>query len=227
MSPPRASSRRSRRPHPLRACGAPAGCSRAEPHPLPIWDRADSGPLAAFSSLHSVGMAGRPIPPSLQSEKRTQRPNLGAIAKPALRSGFAGPRTVLQRPRSAWRLRRPWRCRSGPLLRPAIRGHLARWRAPYDHVSRASRRGPPRQRHADCGLRRGCRSPCGALSRLPAGWVCGSGSIWVICGHPWVMDGKFEIRNPKFEIRSFVHGIITSGGETARPNNARGRRRHP
>jgi len=31
--------------------------------PLPIWDRADSGPLAAFSSFRSVGMAGRPIPP--------------------------------------------------------------------------------------------------------------------------------------------------------------------
>jgi len=31
--------------------------------PLPIWDRDDSGPLAVFSSLCSVGMAGRPIPP--------------------------------------------------------------------------------------------------------------------------------------------------------------------
>ncbi len=56
MSPPRASSRRSRRPPTLRACGAPAGCIRARPHPLPpVWDRVDSGPLAAFSSLHSSG----------------------------------------------------------------------------------------------------------------------------------------------------------------------------
>ncbi len=93
--------------------------------PLPVLDRADSGPLAAFSSLRSVGMAGRPIPPSLQSEKRTQRPNLVAIAKPPLRCGFAGRGSVLRRPRSAWRLRRPWCCRYGPLLRPAIRRNLA------------------------------------------------------------------------------------------------------
>ncbi len=78
-------------------------------------------------------------PSSLQSEKRTQRPNLVAIAKPPLRCGFAGPRTVLQRPRSAWRLRRPWRCRSRPLLRPAIRGHLARASAHQLTTSRVPR----------------------------------------------------------------------------------------
>ena len=33
-------------------------------------------------------------PSSLQSEKRTQRPKLVAIAKPALRSGFAEPGSV-------------------------------------------------------------------------------------------------------------------------------------
>jgi len=41
---------------------------------------------------------------SLQSEKRTQRAKLVAIAKPQLRSGFAGRGSVLQPPRSAWRL---------------------------------------------------------------------------------------------------------------------------
>jgi len=64
-------------------------------------------------------------PSSLQSEKRTQRPKLVAIAKPPLRSGFAGPSSILLPPRSARRLRRPWRCCSGPLLRPAIRRNLA------------------------------------------------------------------------------------------------------
>ena len=123
--------------------------------PHPLLDRADSGPLAAFSSLRSVGTAGRPepafltsfllrpamhrtqrsflasgcstycqvrlraprventaghgtslpsrrklirnagFPPSLQSEKRSQRPKLVAIAKPPLRCGFAGRGSVL------------------------------------------------------------------------------------------------------------------------------------
>ena len=65
-------------------------------------------------------------PSSLQSEKRTQRPNLGAIAESPFHSDSAGPCSFLERPRSARRLRRPWHCRYGPLLRPAIRGHLAR-----------------------------------------------------------------------------------------------------
>jgi len=71
-------------------------------------------------------MAGRPIPLSLQSEKRTQRPNLVAIAESPLHSDSAGLGSVLLRPRSARRLRRPRRCYSGPLLRPATRDHLAR-----------------------------------------------------------------------------------------------------
>ncbi len=43
--------------------------------PLPIWDRADSGPLAAFSSLRSVGMAGRPIPPRSSRRNAPRGPN--------------------------------------------------------------------------------------------------------------------------------------------------------
>jgi hypothetical protein len=50
--------------------------------------------------------------------------NLVAIAESPLCSDSAGPGPVLLRTRSAWRLRRPCRCRSGPLLRPAIRRNL-------------------------------------------------------------------------------------------------------
>ncbi len=78
-----------------RACGSQAGYTLPNDAPHLYCDRADSGPLAAFSSLRSVGMAGRPISPSLQSEKRTQRPKLVAIAKPPPNSGFAGPGSVL------------------------------------------------------------------------------------------------------------------------------------
>jgi len=55
-------------------------------------------------------------PSSLQSEKRTQRPKLVAIAESPLRCDSAG---------SARRLRRPCRCCYRPLLRPAIRRNLA------------------------------------------------------------------------------------------------------
>jgi len=64
-----------------RAFGAPAGCIRAGPYPSPLWDRADSGPLAAFSSLRSVGMAGRPIPP-----RSSQRNALAAVLRRARRA---------------------------------------------------------------------------------------------------------------------------------------------
>ena len=147
VCPPSASTRRSHHPPTLRACGAPAGyCLPNDAPPHLMCDRADSGPLAAFSSLRSVGMAGRPIPLSLQSEKRTQRPKLVAIAESPLRSDSAGPCSVLERPRSARRLRRPCRCRSGPLLRPAIRRnlavasdrHLTTPRGPRDEALRAS-----------------------------------------------------------------------------------------
>ena len=42
---------------------------------LPLLDRADSGPLAAFSSLRSVGMAGRPIPPRSSRRNAPRGPN--------------------------------------------------------------------------------------------------------------------------------------------------------
>jgi len=173
--------------------------------PLPVLDRADSGPLAAFSSLRSVGMAGRPIPPSLQSEKRTQRPKLVAIAKPPLRCGFAGPRTVLQRPRSAWRLRRPWRCCYGPLLRPAIRGHLARASAHHMTTSHGPR---------DEALRNSATPTVGSGRRPCSAGVspaCAAGAAApqdtpdrfdLVVQASRVLGGKSEIRNPKSEIRN-------------------------
>ena len=82
-----------------RAFGAPAGYLLAD-DPPPTF-------------LRSVGMAGRPIPLSLQSEKRTQRPKLVAIAESPLRCDSAGRGPVLLPPRSARRLRRPRRCCSG------------------------------------------------------------------------------------------------------------------
>jgi len=134
------------RPRPLRAFGAPAGYSLLNDVPptfcviAPIPDLWPRFPPSTRRDDQTV------CPSSLQSEKRTQRPKLGAIAKPPLRSGFAGPGSVLQRPRSAWRLRRPWRCHSGPLLRPAIRRdltfagerHLTTSRGPRDEVLRNS-----------------------------------------------------------------------------------------
>ncbi len=142
-----------------------------------LCDRADSGPLAAFSSLRSVGMAGRPIPPSLQSEKRTQRPKLVAIAESPLRSDSAGHCSFLERPRSAWRLRRPWRWCSGPLLRPAIRRNLA----------------VASDRHLT--MSRGPRDEALRNSATPTG---GSGRRLQVWGR--------QIRNPKSEIRNFCDG---------------------
>jgi hypothetical protein len=136
-----------------------------------LCDRADSGPLAAFSSLRSVGMAGRPIPPSLQSEKRTQRPNLGAIAESPLRSDSAGHGSFLDPPRSARRLRRPRRCRCGPLLRPAICRNLER--ASAHHLT--TFRGPRDEALSDSA------TPTEASRR-------------------WVQAWGRQIRNPKSEI---------------------------
>jgi hypothetical protein len=136
-------------------------------------DRAESGPLAAFSSLRSVGMAGRPIPPSLQSEKRTQRPNLGAIAESPLRSDSAGHGSFLDPPRSARRLRRPRRCRCGPLLRPAICRNLER--ASAHHLT--TFRGPRDEALSDSA------TPTEASRR-------------------WVQAWGRQIRNPKSEIRN-------------------------
>ena len=58
-----------------RAFGAPAGCIRAGPYPSPLWDRADSGPLAAFSSLPSIGMITRSIPPRSSRRNAPRGPN--------------------------------------------------------------------------------------------------------------------------------------------------------
>jgi len=172
--PPSASARRSRSTSSaarLRRAGG-LHSSKAAPSP-PVLDRADSGPLVAFSSIHSVGMAGRPIPPSLQSEKRTQMPNLVAIAESPYHSDSAGPDSVLQPPWSAWRLRRPRRCCYGPLLRPATRRNLAR--ASAHHLT--TPRGP-----RDEALRNSA-TPTGASRRR-------------------IQAGGRQIRNPKSEIRN-------------------------
>ena len=120
-------------------------------------------------------------PSSLQSEKRTQRPKLVAIAKPPLRYGFAGPGSVLERPRSVWRLRRPWRCRYGPLLRPAIRRNLA---VASDRQLTTSS-GP-----RDEALRNSATPTVGSRRRMQAG-------------------GR-QIRNSKFEIRNHVARVTIS-----------------
>jgi len=155
----------------LRRAGGLPPTERRTPHP--VWDRADPGPLAAFSSLRSVGMAGRPIPSSLQSEKRTQRPNLVAIAESPFHSDSAGRGSVLLPPRSARRLRRPRRCRYGPLLRPAIHRKLA---VASDHHLTTSR-GPRNEAPRNSGT-----PTVDSLRRMQLG------------------GGKFEIRNSKFEI---------------------------
>jgi len=78
-------------------------------------------------------------PSSLQSEKRTQRPKLVAIAESPLRCDSAECGPVLFPPRSARRLRRPRRYCYGPLLRPAIRRNLARAGARHLTTSRGPR----------------------------------------------------------------------------------------
>jgi hypothetical protein len=84
-----------------RVFGAPVGCIRARPHPLlPIWDRADFGPLTAFSSLRSVGMAGRPEPAFLTSfllrpaMHRTQRSFLTSACSTYCQVRLRAPRVV-------------------------------------------------------------------------------------------------------------------------------------
>jgi hypothetical protein len=170
--PPRASSRRSHRPPTLRAFGAPADYIRARPHP-PLYMGSRRFRTSGRVFLPPLGRYGRTAyPSSLQSEKRTQRPKLVAIAKPPLRSGFAGPRAVLQHPRSARRLRRPRRCRSGPLLRPAIRRNLARTSAHHLTTSRVPRDEALRNSATPTGVSEGAAGALvGQASRLPAGWV--------------------------------------------------------
>jgi len=78
--------------------------------PLPIWDRADSGPLAAFSSLRSVGTITRSVPPRSSRRNAPRGPissrsrNLrcAAVSRGLVRScnprgrcgGFAAPGTA-------------------------------------------------------------------------------------------------------------------------------------
>jgi len=90
--------------------------------------------------LHPLRRDDRTVyPSSLQSEKRTQRPKLVAIAESPLRCDSARPGSVLLPPRSARRLRRPCRCCYGPLLRSAIRRNLARASAHHLTTSRGPR----------------------------------------------------------------------------------------
>ncbi len=111
-------------------------------------------------------------PSSLQSEKRIQRPNLVAIAESPLRFDSAGPGSVLLRPRSARRLRRPRRCRFGSLLRPAIRRHLAR--ASAHHLT--TPRGP-----RDETLRDSATPTVGSGSETPR---CDTGDSGRFVGQP-------------------------------------------
>jgi hypothetical protein len=158
-----------------RACGAPAGCIRLGPQLPPVLDRADSGPLAAFSSLHS---SGRPDGLSLLApvgethpEAQTRR-DRGISASLRFRGAWFCPVTpevgVAAAPPMALSLRASAAARD---TRPSG----VRKRAPADHVSRASRRGPPQQRHADWGF------PAQDSS-------CGTS------------NSKFEIRNSNFWI---------------------------
>jgi len=172
-TPPKASSRRSHRPRPLRAFGALAGCIRAWPHP-PSFMGSRRFRTSGRVFLPPLGRYGRTAyPSSLQSEERTQRPKLVAIAESPLRSDSVGPGSFLERPRSAWRLRRPRRCCYGPLLRPAIRGYLARASAHHLTTSRGPR---------DEVLRNSATPTGGSGRRL---------QVW----------GR-QIRNPKSEIRN-------------------------
>jgi len=153
--PPRASSRRSRSTSPAARLWRAGGLLLAErrtPHLL--CDRADSGPLAAFSSLHS---SGRPDGLSLlapvgethpEAQTRRDRETCAALrfreawfspGRPEVGVAAAPPLPLLLRASATARDARP----SG-----------ARKRAPANRVSRPSRRGPPHPRHADCRLRK-------------------------------------------------------------------------
>ena len=110
-SPPRASSRRSRRPRPLRACGAPAGCVRARGRRLP--------PVS------------RPHPPPTRPRKATS----GRARRdfPRGRSGKWHSRLIVGR-RRCWR-HFAWRGQPGPpylrlLVAPATRASATAPRRP-------------------------------------------------------------------------------------------------
>jgi len=137
--------------------------------------------MTTFSSLCSIGTITRSVPP--HSSRRNAV--IGPTAARSLRLRFAPtPRGLVQScyPRgrrggfAAHGAVAPGLC-CGP--RYAASG--ARKRAPADHVSRSSRRGPPQQRHADCGF------PAEDAS-------CGTA------------NPKSEIRNPNFLSRSSRRG---------------------
>jgi len=152
-------------------------------------------------------------PPSRISEKRTQGPNLVAIAESTFHSDSAGRGPVLLTPRSARRLRRPRRCRYGPLLRPAIRRDLARAsahhlttsRGPRDEALRASgtptvgseRRVQSTGERARHGRHEARSKENSALSSVP---LC----VSVVFRPAGWKNPKFEIRNSKFRIRAFL-----------------------
>jgi len=150
--PPRASSRRSRRPRPLRACGAPAGDSnRAAPPtlywiaPIPdLWPRfppsARSGRLRDLSLLAPVGETH----PGAQTRRdRSASASLrlrGGLVQSCYpqgrRGGFAAPAAAATGLCCGPRCAAIWHANAYQLTT----------------VSRPSRRGPPQQRHADCGF---------------------------------------------------------------------------
>jgi len=113
-------------PDARRPRAAPAATRPRSPRPPSASARRSRSTSPAARLWRAGGLHSHEIcPSSLQSEKRTQRPKLVAIAESPLRCDSAGPGSVLLRPRSARRLRRPCRCCYRPLLRPAIRRNLA------------------------------------------------------------------------------------------------------
>jgi len=183
-SPPRASSRRRRRPPTLRAFGAPAGCIRAGPHPPP------------YLGSRRFRTSGRVFLPPLGRDGRTAYPSVAPV-------GETHPEA-----------QRPWRCRSRPLLQPAIRRNLARASAHHMTTSRGPRDEALHDRATPTGAPGGLPEPL--WGRRPAcrpdGWAANPNSefrildlvgvrIWVHLGDLWAPlsdDGKSEIRNPKF-----------------------------
>jgi len=161
VRPPSASARRSRHPPTLRACGAPAGCNRARPHPSScIGSRRFRTSGRVF--LLPLGRDGRTAYPSVtpveethpEAQSRRDRgisvslrfrgarscpvtPEVGAAASPPLPLPHRASTAARDTPQSGGRKRPP----------------------PYD-VSRPSRRGPPRQRPADWRLRVDAANQC-------------------------------------------------------------------
>jgi hypothetical protein len=72
-----------------------------------------------------VGTTRRSVPPRSSRRNAPRGPISSRSRNLRYAAVSRGLILSLQRPRSAWRLRRPWRCSYGPLLRPAIRRNLA------------------------------------------------------------------------------------------------------